>query len=122
MLQQKRVLVVDDDQPVRHLVKAVLGREGYDVDEAPGGELALKKIAWDGYAAIVLDVMMPSIGGYDVLRAISQVHPNSRCVVLMSAAPRRVVDDVDHSLVVAELRKPFDIHELIAAVRACTDH
>ena len=121
MSELKRVLIVDDDQAIRHLVKVVLRRAGYDVDDASGGELALKKIAWDGYAANVLDLMMPSVSGYDVLRAISRARPNSRCVVLMSAASQGALDGVDATIVRATLRKPFHISELVAAVRSCAD-
>src|SRR5438270_3853055 len=117
----KRVLVVDDDPPIRHLVRTVLNREGYSVDEADGGRDALEKIAWDGYDAIVLDLMMPEISGYDVLGAISQVRPNSKCVVLISAAGSVDIEKADPTIVRAKLRKPFNIHELIKAVDACAD-
>ena len=120
-MPKKRVLVVDDDRAIRHLAKIVLTRQGYEVDEAAGGDLALKKIAWDGYAAIVLDLMMPAISGYDVLRAISQMRPNSRCVVVISAASDRVITDIDSSVVRVKLRKPFDIDDLVNAVRTCAE-
>ena len=115
------MLVVDDDPPIRHLVRTVLNREGYSVDEADGGRDALEKIAWDGYDAIVLDLMMPEISGYDVLGAISQVRPNSKCVVLISAAGSVDIEKADPTIVRAKLRKPFNIHELIKAVDACAD-
>jgi two-component system, response regulator, stage 0 sporulation protein F len=115
----KRVLVVDDDAAIRRMVVAVLTREGYEVEEAATGQQALEEIAWDGYQAIVLDLMMPIVSGYDVLRAISNVRPHSRCVIIMSAAPQRAIDDVDASIVRAKLRKPFNIQELVGAVRSC---
>lgn len=118
-MPRKRVLVVDDDRAVRRMVTSVLTREGYDVDEAENGEEALKDIGWDGYVAIILDLTMPILSGYDVLRAISQVRDDSRCVVLMSAAGQRDVDKVDSTLIRAKLRKPFDISELVTAVRSC---
>jgi two-component system, response regulator, stage 0 sporulation protein F len=113
------VLVVDDDAAIRRMVVAVLTREGYEVEEAATGQQALEEIAWDGYQAIVLDLMMPIVSGYDVLRAISNVRPHSRCVIIMSAAPQRAIDDVDASIVRAKLRKPFNIQELVGAVRSC---
>ena len=60
-------------------MRTVLAREGYQVDEAYGGREALEKIAWDGYDAIVLDLMMPEISGFDVLRS-------ARCVPIRSAS------------------------------------
>jgi DNA-binding NtrC family response regulator len=117
----RRVLVVDDDTAVRRLVQTVLTREGYEVDEAYGGRDALEKIAWDGYDAIVLDLMMPEISGFDILSAISQVRPNSKCVVVISAAAPQAISEADSPIVRARLRKPFEISDLIAAVRSCSN-
>ena len=117
----KRVLVVDDDTALRRLVRTILTREGYEVDEAYGGREALEKIAWADYDAIVLDLMMPEISGFDVLNAISQVRPNSKCVVVISAAAPQAISEADSPLVRARLRKPFEISELIAAVHGCSD-
>ena len=121
MLSQKRVLVVDDDRAIRRMVTTVLTREGYDVDEAGGGEEALKEIAWDGYHVIILDLTMPVVSGYDVLRAIFQARPNSRCVVIMSAAGQREIDNIDPSMIRTKLRKPFNLDELVTAVRSCVE-
>jgi CheY-like chemotaxis protein len=117
----KRVLVVDDDTAVRRLVRTVLIREGYKVDEAYGGRQALEKIAWDGYDAIVLDLMMPEISGFDVLSAISQVRPNSKSVVVISAAVPLAISQADSPVVRATLQKPFEIFDLVAAVRSCSN-
>ena len=119
--RHKRVLVVDDDAAIRSMIVAVLSRDGYDVGEAFGGAEALEQIAWDGYDAIVLDLMMPVVSGFDVLRAISQVRPNSRCVIAMSAASPQLLDAIDTTLVRTRLQKPFDIQKLLAAVRSCSD-
>jgi len=117
----KRVLVVDDDTAVRRLVRTVLAREGYQVDEAYGGREALEKIAWDGYDAIVLDLMMPEISGFDVLSAISQVRPYSECGVVISAAASQRIGESESPLIRARLRKPFEISDLVAAVRGCSN-
>ena len=102
-------------------MRTVLAREGYQVDEAYGGREALEKIAWDGYDAIVLDLMMPEISGFDVLSAISQVRPNSKCVVVISAAASQRIGEAESPLVRARLRKPFEISDLVAAVRGCSN-
>jgi len=117
----KRVLVADDDQPIRRFIRAVLEREGLVVEEAVDGRQALSKIRHDGYDAIVLDLMMPLVSGYDVLAEITRERPNSKCVVIISAAAAREIEQADPSIVRAKLRKPFDIRELVAAVHSCTD-
>ena len=121
MVVAKRVLVADDDQPIRRFIRAVLEREGLLVEEAADGRQALAKIRHDGYDAIVLDLMMPLVSGYDVLAEITRERPNSKCVVIISAAAAREIEQADPSIVRAKLRKPFDIQDLVAAVHSCTD-
>ena len=117
----KRVLVADDDQPIRRLIRTVLEREGLFVEEAVDGREALRKIHGDGYDAIVLDLMMPAVSGYDVLAEITCERPSSKCVVIISAAAAREIEEADPTIVRAKLRKPFNIQELVAAVRSCTE-
>ncbi len=61
------VLVVDDEEPVRHLVRDVLELDGYDVDECADGPSALARVAERQPDCLVLDVMMPGLSGIDVL-------------------------------------------------------
>jgi len=115
----RRVLVVDDDTPVRELIRAILVRDGMTVEEARDGEEALRKIRAGEFQAIVLDLMMPKVSGYQVLEALTAERPSSRCVVIVSAAASSAIDKADPTIVRAKLRKPFEIEELSAAVRAC---
>lgn len=117
-----RVLVVDDDDAIRHLVAAILGRDhSYDVEIVSGGAEAISKIALHAYDAIVLDLMMPEVSGTHVLTALALRDPVTRCVVLMSAAsPGEVARCVTPNVCVV-LRKPFDIDALIAAVEQCIE-
>ena len=115
----KRVLVVENDAPIREVVKRILSREGYIIDEAGDGEEALTKVKADHYSAIVLDLMLPKVSGYEVLDYLTRERPNSKCVVIISAALQREIDKADPTIVKAVLRKPFDIHDLVGAVDAC---
>ena len=115
----KRVLVVDDDAPIREVVKTILKHAGYSIDEAGDGEEALTKVKADHYGAIVLDLMLPKLSGYEVLDYVTRERPNSKCVVIISAAPASEIDRADPTVVKAVLRKPFDIRDLIAAVDGC---
>jgi DNA-binding response OmpR family regulator len=116
-----RVLIVEDDHPVREMVKRVLGRHGYAIDEAADGEEALAKVKADHYGTIVLDLMLPKLSGYGVLDYLSRERPNSKCVVIMSAAPSREIDKADPTVVKAVLRKPFEIQDLVDAVDRCVN-
>jgi DNA-binding response OmpR family regulator len=115
----KRILVVEDDPPIREVVKRILNREGYIIDEAGDGEEALTKVKADHYSAIVLDLMLPKVSGYEVLDYLTRERPNSKCVVIISAALEREIDKADPTIVKAVLRKPFDLQDLVGAVDAC---
>ena len=115
-----RILVVDDDGSILRLVATILRRELYDVDMASSGRDALAKIELTPYDVIVLDLMMPHVSGFDVLRSLQVRLPQVKCVVIMSAASS-FESASSHSNVFAALRKPFDNHELISAVRNCID-
>ena len=83
-MSDRVVLVVDDDDLVRKVVRAVLEADDYEVLEAPSGQVALEMIAERKPRLVILDVMMPGIDGVDVCRQMD--HHDAR--VLMLTAPR----------------------------------
>lgn len=112
-----RVLVVEDDPDLQRVVAATLREEGYAVDTAAEGEDALFKArAWE-YDAVVLDVMLPGIDGWTVLRGLREV---KRTPVLMLTARDTVADRVRGLNSGADdyLVKPFALTELLARLRA----
>ncbi|MBI5201076.1 MAG: response regulator [Elusimicrobia bacterium] len=69
-LREKVVMIVDDDDSVRELLEYVVKKEGFSVVKAVDGEEALAKIASLPPAVILLDLMLPRYGGYEVLRKL----------------------------------------------------
>ncbi|MGZ7030896.1 MAG: response regulator, partial [Thermoanaerobaculia bacterium] len=118
---RKRILVTDDDPSIRALVTAVLKRANanYDVDTAANGREALEKIAATRYDVVVLDLMMPEVSGMDVIARLEARDPQPRFVVVMSASSKEIVASAVGLNVFGALRKPFNIEEMIATVRAC---
>src|SRR5881398_1683284 len=114
-----RVLVVDDDPAVRSAVSRAL-RVDYDVDEAADGAEALARQASSPADAIVLDLLMPEIGGLDVCRSLRR--RGDGVPVLVVTARDAVSDRVEGLDAGADdyLVKPFAVEELIARVRALT--
>jgi DNA-binding response OmpR family regulator len=113
------VLVVEDDDQIRTLVARMLRRAGYQTDEACDGQEAIDKIRDDGISAIVLDLMMPRVSGFDVLAFLKNHNPDRKCVIVLSAAPPEMIDALDPGLVYARFRKPFDLEAVIEAVHRC---
>lgn len=118
MMENIKILVVDDESRMRKLVKDFLVRENYDVIEASDGEEALdifykeKKIA-----LIILDVMMPKINGFDVCREIRRT---SKVPIIMLTAKGDEKDELNgFELGVDEyISKPFSPKILVARVSA----
>jgi len=116
------VLLVEDDQSAQRLVEVVLCRAGYDVDIVSNGDDAIEHVNYKTYAAIVLDLMMPVLSGYEVLDWLREHEAEMlRHVVVTTAASSRDLQHLRSSEVFAILRKPFDIGELLTAVNACLD-
>jgi two-component system, OmpR family, response regulator MprA len=113
-----RVLVVDDDPAVRRSLATVLGRDGYEVLAADGGDAALAHAAAANVNAIVLDVAMPEPNGLEVCRRLRA--RGDRTPILMLTA-RDLVDDRVAGLDAGAddyLAKPFALAELRARLRA----
>ncbi|HJV65684.1 MAG TPA: response regulator transcription factor [Geomonas sp.] len=114
---EKRILIIDDDSDLCELLASYLGSEGFIVetahDGAQGAELALRR----AYALVVLDVMLPSMNGFEVLRRIRQ---GSEVPVLMLTARGDEIDRIVGLEMGADdyLAKPFNPRELVARMRA----
>jgi CheY-like chemotaxis protein len=111
------ILVVDDDEPTLNLVRAVLKRCGFGTDVAANGREAIALLERNDYAGIVLDMMMPHVGGPEVIAFLSST-ATPVPVVICSAAGPSALTGFDPAIVKAVIRKPFDIEELTAAVQA----
>src|SRR5437762_9150311 len=113
-----RVLVVDDEPPVRTALERALRLAGYDVALAEGGEQALREVAGAAPDAIVLDVLMPGVDGLEVCRRIRSAGDTTP--ILMLTARDAISDRVAGLDAGADdyLVKPFALDELLARLRA----
>jgi two-component system phosphate regulon sensor histidine kinase PhoR len=80
------ILVIDDEERVREGCRKVLAREGYEVSIAECGEDGLKMIEGQHYDIILLDLMMPSLSGFDVLAHVKGLHPDTVIIVISGYA------------------------------------
>ena len=112
-----RLLVVEDEPDLLTVLLRALRKEGYAVDSAADGEEALYKAQSTDYDAIVLDVMLPRLDGWEVL---ARLRKTKATPVLMLTARDRSADRVRGLDTGADdyLVKPFDIPELFARLRA----
>jgi DNA-binding response OmpR family regulator len=106
----KRILVVDDERDVRSLVCHILVDQGYEVDQAVDGREALEKIQAKTPDLVVLDLMMPEVDGWQVLREL-QGRPTRPRVVVLSAFGD--VKRATEAGAVGFLAKPFRFAQLV---------
>jgi two-component system OmpR family response regulator len=112
-----RVLVVEDEDELRHVIAQALREQGYAVDASADGEDGLyRATTWD-YDAVVLDLMLPKIDGWQLLKRLREKKPTPVLILTARDAVRdrvRGLDDgADDYLV-----KPFELSELFARLRA----
>jgi len=115
---EKRVLVVDDDDSIRTLIYRILQRRGMPVDTAKNGEEALRKLEECTYAVLLLDLMMPVVSGWEVLDYLETIEARCRPIVIVltaGAESRKFNPD----LVIGSVRKPFDLELLNDMVTGC---
>jgi two-component system response regulator CpxR len=111
------ILVIDDDVELCSLVGEYLAPEGFQVKSVHDGNAGLELALTSGYSLVVLDVMLPSMNGFDVLRRIRNT---SRIPVLLLTARGEDVDRIVGLEIGADdyLPKPFNPRELVARIRA----
>lgn len=115
----KRILVVDDDRNISEVIKLYLKKEGYDVSLAHDGQAGIDEFNREAPALIVLDIMMPRLDGWEVLK---QIRKTSSVPVIMLSAKGETFDKVLGLELGADdyITKPFDPKEFIARVKAVT--
>jgi two-component system OmpR family response regulator len=115
------VLVVDDEQSVRHVVRTAFELEGWEVTEAEGGQQALDQLRWPPFPDVVLlDLMMPRPHGFDVLRELRSVAmTESLPVVIITAKADALSRATAEALGATDyVTKPFDIDDLVGRCAA----
>jgi len=116
---RKTILVVEDDAATQQLLVALLRREKHDAAVAADGREAIQMLTDRVYDAVILDMMMPSVGGREVIDFITENRRPEPIIVCTAAGPR-TVGEIISSSVKAVVRKPFDIDELVRAVSSVT--
>jgi two-component system response regulator CpxR len=112
-----RILVIDDDVELCSLVSEYLRPEGFQVESAHDGSSGLNRALSGDHTLVVLDVMLPRLNGFDVLR---KMRDSSRIPVLLLTARGEDVDRIVGLEIGADdyLPKPFNPRELVARIRA----
>ena len=110
------VLIVDDDPAIRKMLVEVLSLEGYPTETAENGRVALELLAHSGPRVVLLDLLMPEVDGWGVMRALEE-NPAERAkhrVILVSAL--NTLETAHDLRADGKLVKPFTVNELLSLV------
>lgn len=115
-----KVLIVDDEELIRNVIKEYLKIENYEYDEASNGKEAIDKIKTNDFDIVIMDIMMPIMDGYQAVRKIREF--NKTIPVIMLSARNEEYDKLlSFDLGVDDyVTKPFSPKELIARIKAVT--
>ena len=114
------ILVVDDEELIRAVIKNYLDTEAYTYDEADNGEEAVKLVEDNNYDLIIMDIMMPKMDGYEAVKKIKAINKN--IPVIMLSARKEEEDKLqgfDYGID-DYVTKPFSPKELMARIKAVT--
>jgi DNA-binding response OmpR family regulator len=117
MKKHMSIMVVDDEEAILQLLERTLEQEGYDVVLASDGSSALRLVERHSLHLVILDIMMPGLNGFQVLRLMRQ---RSNIPVMMLTARQEAETARDALNLGADdyIRKPFHTRELLARIRA----
>lgn len=117
MVNKQKILIVDDDENIAELISLYLAKECFDAKIVGDGESALEMIKTYQPNIMLLDIMLPGIDGYEVLR---EVRKSSNLPIIMLSAKGEVFDKVLGLELGADdyIMKPFDSKEMVARVKA----
>ena len=114
--------MAEDDPPLQKLMVTALRRRQLDVEASANGADVIERLQGGRWTALVLDLMMPTLSGWEVIEWLAKndgYRPDS--VIVVTAADRAVLLELDPTVVNAIIFKPFDVFSLGAYVRAACD-
>ena len=116
------ILVVDDDQGHRAMLRTVLGGWGYAIDEADDGSRAIDAVHARPYDLVLMDVRMVSVSGLDALPAVKQYNPAIPVIIMTAYSSVETAVEALKKGAYDYLTKPFDFDELKLSIERAMDH
>jgi len=116
MPEKRRILVVDDEDALRTVLSGELVSEGYDVRTAADGDEAVSNLEKEGFDLILLDIKMPRMNGFEVLKFVKEKFPKTKVVMLTGFADLK--NAIESKKLGAEdfVSKPYDLVDLLTTI------
>jgi DNA-binding NtrC family response regulator len=116
MGEKKKILVVDDEESLRTVLSTELASEGYDVGTAADGDDAITEMGKTAFDLVLLDIKMPRMNGFEVLKHVKDKHPRTRVIMLTGFADLK--NAIESKKLGAEdfVSKPYDLVDLLTTI------
>ena len=117
------ILIIDDEAPMRALLRTILERAGHEVKEAPNGRIGLALYRRTSPALVITDIFMPEMNGLELLLELAREFLHTKVIAISGAGGKRNVLAVAKLLGARQtFRKPFSLPRLVDAVQYELDH
>ncbi len=116
MPDKSKILVVDDEDALRTVLSGELASEGYAVHTAGDGDEAIQTMQKESYDLVLLDIKMPRVNGFEVLKFVKEKYPKTRVVMLTGFADLK--NAIESKKLGAEdfVSKPYDLVDLLTTI------
>lgn len=111
------ILVVDDDDAIRMLLEDILTREKYSVTTAPDGDAAIELVQKEHFNLVLLDIMMPTISGFEVLKFIKEHVPSTKVIMLTGYSDLKLAVEAKKLGAHDFIGKPFMRPDLLNTIK-----
>jgi len=116
-----RILIVDDEKPIRDSLKLLLDEEGYSTSVAGDGEEALQKIKDESFDVVITDIKMPKLDGIQLLESVSKISPETFFIIMTAyASVKTAIEALRHGAY-DYLIKPVEFDDVIIRVKRLVD-
>jgi CheY-like chemotaxis protein len=118
MKEQKRILIIDDDADVLEILRDILQNEGYVVETAKTGKVALEKAQNSLFDVALIDINLPDMLGMDVLKNLKNKYPSMKDIIITGNATLQNTIDAVNLGASAYILKPIDVEKITATIKA----
>ncbi|PYE42754.1 two-component system response regulator (stage 0 sporulation protein F) [Paenibacillus barcinonensis] len=115
-MEDKKVLIVDDQNGIRILLMEVFSSEGYNTFQAANGKIALEIVNKDKPDLVLLDMKIPGMDGLEILKHIKEIDPEIKVIMMTAYGELDMIKEATDLGALMHFTKPFDIDEMRVAV------
>ena len=117
------ILIIDDEEIIRALLRSVLEAAGYEVTEAANGRIGLELYRQNPRDLVLTDILMPELNGLDMLLELTREFLRAKVIAISGAGEEKNVLDIAKLLGARQtFQKPFSVSKLLGAVRYELEH